>query len=138
MSTGAKLTAAACCVAAAIGYLAYLGAASSWQYYVSVDEVAADLPQLMTRRIRVSGRVEPGSLAIASDRRHASFRLAGEHSGLPAMCNCLLPDNLAENIDVVVEGTLQPAGLVGTKVITRCASKYEQTKIAAEPHEPQR
>ena len=34
MSPGLKLTAGALLVAAAIGYLAYLGAASSWQYYL--------------------------------------------------------------------------------------------------------
>ena len=36
-----------------------------------------------------------------------------------------MPDNLAEDIDVVVEGTLQANELLGDKVITRCASKYQ-------------
>jgi len=39
-------------------------------------------------------------------------------------------DNLAENMDVVVEGTLQDDGIRGYKVITRCASKYEPKRTA--------
>ena len=112
-------------VAAAIGYLAFLGAAGSWQYYVSVDEAHADAAHLTGKRIRVNGRVETGSLKIDKDRRQATFELRGESHLLHATCHCALPDNLAENIDVVVEGTIQADGIHGHKVITRCASKYE-------------
>ena len=130
MSPIVKLTAVAVLVAVAIGYLAFLGGASSWQYYMSVDEAAADAARLLGKRIRVSGRVEAGSLAIAEDRRHATFELHGELYKLHATCHCALPDNLAENMDVVVEGTLQDDGIRGYKVITRCASKYEPKRTA--------
>ncbi len=126
MSAGVKLTIAALFVATTIGYLAFLGAASSWQYYLSVDEAAVDAPHLTGTRIRVSGRVEVGSLKIVDDRRQATFELVGESHKLRATCRCALPDNLAENIDVVVEGTLLNDGIACRKVITRCASKYKQ------------
>lgn len=131
MSAGLKLTAGATLMAAAIGYLAYLGAASSWQYYVSVDEATADATHMAGKRIRVSGRVRTGSLTIGADRHHATFDLAGESNMLHATCRCLLPDNLAENIDVVVEGTLQADQIQGDKVITRCASKYQRADTMA-------
>jgi cytochrome c-type biogenesis protein CcmE len=52
-----------------------------------------------------------------------------------ATCRCRLPDNLAEDIDVVVEGTFQSDGIHGDKVITRCASKYQPLeKTAARDH----
>ena len=130
MSAGVKLTIAALLVATAIGYLAFLGAASSWQYYLSVDEAVADAPHLTGKRIRVSGRVEAGSLTMVDDRRQANFELVGESQKLLATCRCALPGNLAENIDVVVEGTLQSDGILGRKVITRCASKYKQKETA--------
>ena len=38
MTTGRKLALASVLVACAIIYLAYLGAAESWQYYLTVDE----------------------------------------------------------------------------------------------------
>jgi len=139
MSPGLKLTAGALMLAAAIGYLAYLGAASSWQYYLSVDEAVADATHIEGKRIRVSGRVRPGSLTIVDDRRQATFDLAGELHTLHATCYCTLPDNLAEGIDVVVEGTFQSDGIHGDKVITRCASKYQpMDKTAARAQAPAR
>ena len=139
MTPGLKLTAGALLMAAAIGYLAYLGAASSWQYYLSVDEAVADATHIEGKRIRVSGRVKTGSLTIVDDRRQATFELAGTLHTLHATCRCTLPDNLAEDIDVVVEGTLQADGIHGDKVITRCASKYQpMDKTAARDHAPAR
>jgi cytochrome c-type biogenesis protein CcmE len=40
-----------------------------------------------------------------------------------------VPDNLAEDMEVVVEGTLrEPDCLDGDKVLTRCAGKYEASR----------
>ncbi len=41
-------------------------------------------------------------------------------------CSGRLPDNLAEGMEVVVEGRFEPSGVLsGDTVLTRCASKYE-------------
>jgi cytochrome c-type biogenesis protein CcmE len=133
MSRGVKLLIAAVLVGSAISYLAFLGGAKSWQYYLTVDEAVADAPRLTGRRIRVSGHVEAGSLTMAADRRQANFILVGESHKVHAVCRCGLPDNLAENIDVVVEGTLQNGTVSGQKVITRCASKYKQKELSTGP-----
>jgi cytochrome c-type biogenesis protein CcmE len=134
MTSGVKLLIGGLLVATAIGYLAFLGAASSWQYYLSVDEAVLDEEHLLGKRIRVSGRVGVGSLAIVDDRRHATFVLHGELHKLDATCRCAMPDNFAENIDVVVEGTLQNDGIHGHKVITRCASKYNPKEMINTPN----
>ena len=136
MGLGLKLTLGAMSVAATIGYLAYLGAASSWQYYLSVDETVADATSLTGKRIRVSGRVAVGSLTIGENRRHATFDLTGAVHTLPASCRCAMPDNLAEDIDVVVEGVLNADGIHGHKVITRCASKYRREEAFARHKSP--
>lgn len=135
MSPGRKLIAnRRLLIATAIAYLAYLGAATSWQYYLSVDEAVADASQITGQRVRVSGVVREGSLTIDDDRQHASFVLAGAaQSVLHATCYCPMPDNLAEDIDVVVEGTLQANKLLGDKVITRCASKYQPAGFGGHP-----
>jgi cytochrome c-type biogenesis protein CcmE len=139
MSPGTRLTAGAVVLAAAIGYLAYVGAASSWQYYVSVDEMVADATSFVDKRVRVSGRVAVGSLTISERRQDAEFDLVGTLHKLHASCRCQMPDNLAEDIDVVVEGVLQGDRLQGSKVITRCASKYEpKTTIATHNKTPAR
>ena len=118
-------------LAIAIGYLAYLGASSSWQYYLSVDETVADAKSLSEQRVRVSGRVAVGSLTISERRNDAVFDLVGFVHTLRVTCHCPMPDNLAEDIDVVVEGVLQGDRLHGNKVITRCASKYEPKTAVA-------
>lgn len=131
MSLRLKLTAGALVVIAAIGYLAFLGAASSWQYYLSVDETVADAVNLTGKRIRVSGRVAVESLMISDHRREAEFDLASAQHKLHALCCCAIPDNLAEGMEVVVEGELQAGGILGHKVITRCASKYQPKESLA-------
>lgn len=136
MSPGIKLAVGTLAVVGAIGYLGYLGAASSWQYYLVVDEVAADTEGLAGQRIRVSGHVAPGSLAVTDDRRQATFELAGAHHRLRVTCRGSLPDNLAEDMDVVVEGSLAGSELHGDKVITRCASKYEPKGSAVAADRP--
>lgn len=126
MSVGAKLSVGALVVAGVTGYVAYLGASSSWQYYVTTDECALRAEQLVGLRVRVSGRVVPGSLSVATDRRSAEFVLGGSSGKLRTVCAGPLPDNLAEDRDVVVEGRLARTDrLDGDKVLTRCASKYQ-------------
>jgi cytochrome c-type biogenesis protein CcmE len=117
-----KVVVGALVVITSVCYLAFLGAASSWQYYLTVDETVADASELEGRRIRVSGHVAPGSLQIADGRRKAVFLLAGERHELQVSCRCVMPDNLADDMDVVVEGVLEADCLRSHKVITRCAS----------------
>ena len=120
-----KLCVGAVVITLATTYLAYQGASSSWQFYVSVDELVADTQSFCDSRIRVSGKVAADSLQIAADRTQGAFVLQGASSELVVKFTGPIPDNLAEGIDVVVEGRLQNAGVVqGSKVLTRCASKY--------------
>ena len=134
MSPSVKLLLGASIVIAVTSYMAYVGASASWQYYVTADECLARATQLEGHRVRVSGRVAVGSLQISSDRSQAKFNLQGATGSLDVVCTGPLPDNLAENIDVVVEGRLEPrAQLRGDKLLTRCASKYEPTKSEGGP-----
>jgi len=125
VSTGWKLAIGFVLIAGATAYMAYLGASASWQYYLTVDECTASASSLPGQRIRVSGKLSPGTLRIAPDRREADFSLQGTSASLRVVCSGALPGNLAENIDVVVEGRLDDSGtLRGDKLLTRCASKY--------------
>ncbi len=122
----AKLAAGAAVMALATAYLAYLGASTSWRYYVHIDECAQSKEEFIGQRLRVSGRIGANTLIVREDRSRAVFTLEGQQSRLAVSCSGPLPDNLAEDMEVVVEGTLQPDGeLRGEKVLTRCASKYE-------------
>jgi cytochrome c-type biogenesis protein CcmE len=108
-----------------------LGAVSSWSYYLTADECAADASALVGKPVRVSGRVAADSLDIAEDRTRADFLLQGSEGTLQVQSAGPIPDNLAEGIEVLVEGRLEESGcLQGDRVITRCASKYESKKLA--------
>jgi cytochrome c-type biogenesis protein CcmE len=134
MTTGRKLAIAGLVVASVMGYMAYLGACSSWQYYVTVDECLADAGRAAAGRIRVHGKIAADSLRIAEDRREANFTLEATAGGLTVTCPGPLPDNLAECMDVVVEGQLDESGILrGEKVLTRCASKYKSQGEASGP-----
>jgi cytochrome c-type biogenesis protein CcmE len=126
MSPHTKLAMGAAIMACATAYLAYLGAATSWRYYVLVDECVQGQDQFVGQRLRVSGRVATNSLQMPRDRSTAHFVLRGQQHTVQVSCQGPLPDNLAEDMDVVVEGTLDQDGhLQGDTVLTRCASKYQ-------------
>ncbi len=126
MTTGKKLAVAAAVVAVATGYMTYVAASSSWQYYLTADECLEQVSALPGSRVRVSGKISAGSLVVAPDRRQAAFSLAGTRGELRVLCSGTLPDNLSEAREVVVEGRLDDSGVLhGGKVLTRCASKYQ-------------
>jgi cytochrome c-type biogenesis protein CcmE len=126
MTTGRKLVIGGLIVAGLTAYMAYRGASASWQYYLTVDECAAEGTSLAGRPLRVSGRVATGTLAVDHDRTQASFTLEGNGTNLKVVCRGPMPDNLAEGIAVLVEGRIDEAGLLrGDKVLTRCDGKRE-------------
>lgn len=138
MSLNLKLAVGGALIAAATAYLAWMGASSSWRYYVLVDECLQNQDQLRGQRLRVSGRVAPDTLQIEPDRRSATFSLLGSTGEIAVTCPGPLPDNLAEDMEVVVEGALAEDGAAqirGDKVLTRCASKYQADGAADRPDE---
>ncbi|NQT38031.1 MAG: cytochrome c maturation protein CcmE [Planctomycetes bacterium] len=132
MTTGRKLAIGVFVIVGVTAYMAYLGASTGWQYYLTVDECVADARALAEDRIRVGGTVAHQSLRITGDGRHAAFSLQGQRHRLPVVCTGPLPDRLSEGIDVLVEGRLDASGcLRGEKIIARCASKYESRPARA-------
>jgi cytochrome c-type biogenesis protein CcmE len=126
LTPGRKLAIGGVFVAGVTAYMAYVGASTSWQYYLTTDECLANAQTLQDVRLRVSGKVAPGTLEMAGNRKRGSFSLEGADGHLRVVCSCTLPDNLAEGASVVVEGRLDKSGVLqGHKVLTRCASKYE-------------
>lgn len=126
MSPIAKLLVSVALIVGSASWLAYVGATTSWQYYLTADECIREAGTLVGKRMRVNGKVAAESLIISDNRKTATFDLQGTTGRLAVTCGGPLPDNLQEEMDVVVEGTLDDAMLLhGTKVLTRCASKYE-------------
>ncbi len=125
MAGGTKLILAGLVVAGTTAYMAYLGAAQSWQYYLTPDECLADMDGLAGSRLRVSGKMAEETLRHTPGSGQVTFDLQGTDGCLPVVCTGTIPDNLAEGIEVVVEGRLDADGtLRGDKLLTKCAGKY--------------
>lgn len=134
MTTGIKLAIGGIVIAVVTGYMAYDGAMASWQYYLTVDECLAGSATLGNSRLRVHGKVAAESLQVAPDRSQARFRLEGQTGTLGVICKGPLPDNLKEEIEVVVEGRLRDTRtLNGDRVLTKCASKYQADESSDKP-----
>ena len=133
MTASTRLVIGGLVVVAVTSMMAYLGASSSWQYYLTVDECLAFTPVPARDRMRINGTIVRGSLDLNPDRTEATFLLKGTEQDLRVTCSGELPDNLAEELDVVVEGRIdEPGHLRGDEVLTRCASKYSsQDRIAS-------
>jgi cytochrome c-type biogenesis protein CcmE len=126
MTAPVKLATGVAIVVGVTLYMAYVGASSSWKYYVTAEEYTADAASFSGKNLRVSGKVAADSLAIDASRLRAQFALVSNKGNLSVECVCSVPDNLAEGRDVVVEGRADERGvLVGEKVLTKCASKYQ-------------
>lgn len=134
MTTTGQLGIAASIVASLTAYMAYVGSTSGWQYFLTVEECLRDRPTLINQPVRVSGKVMTGSLEIIPGQQQANFKIGKAGSALTVRYTGPLPDNLAEGVDVVVEGRLDQTGhLNGDKVLTQCASKYASEENPSAP-----
>jgi cytochrome c-type biogenesis protein CcmE len=138
MSTNGKLGIAAAIIASVTLYMAYVGTTADWRYFLTVEECVHNASGLVNQPIRVNGKVVQGTLEIETGRQQATFRIGEADVELSVLCDGPLPDNLGEEMEVVVEGRLDASGILrGDKVLTRCASKYESgTGLSAQAVRP--
>ena len=126
----------------AIAYLIVSAIRTTSEYYLTVDEVLVRQSQLGDQRLRIAGRVKPGTIAWDPTTLTLRFDIvpipdavAGPIKPVTAIDSRTLrvicagepkPDMFAPDRDVIVEGTLDRAGLVtATQVLTSCPSKYK-------------
>jgi cytochrome c-type biogenesis protein CcmE len=132
MTTGMRLIIGSGIILGVSVYMLGLGASSSWQYYLTVDECVANSTTLVQAPVRVSGTVAADSLQTGTLGGEAVFVLQGGQGRLRVSCPGDLPENIAEGKEVVVEGRLQSGNrLRADRVLTRCASKYSSGTAAA-------
>ena len=63
-----------------------------------------------TRRLRLGGLVETGSVARQTDGRTIDFRITDGNSAVPVVFSGVLPDLFREGQGVVAEGALEAGG----------------------------
>jgi cytochrome c-type biogenesis protein CcmE len=121
-------------IGTAVGYLLYHAVESSWAYYYSVDEfvetskqTAAEAAEIDAGRIiRLGGRVKKGSVVRNAEKMQLDFELAGEKNSIAVRYYGPVPQNFADDKEVLVEGGVGANGLFrANQILTRCESKYK-------------
>jgi cytochrome c-type biogenesis protein CcmE len=109
----------------ALGYLAYTGVQESKSYYVTIKELHGMGDGAYTKRLRVAGNVQPGS--IKRTGTNMSFVLVENDQTLNVVYNSTEPppDTFKDNAQALAEGTFGRDGVFQAKQIqAKCASKY--------------
>ncbi len=108
-----------------LGYLAYTGVQDSKSYYVTISELHKMGNGAYTKRLRVAGNVQPGS--IKRTGTHVNFvlveqdqQLAVDYSGTEAP-----PDTFKDDSQALADGSFGHDGVFHAKALqAKCASKY--------------
>ena len=119
----------------ALGYLAYTGVQESKSYYVTIKELHGMGDSAYTKRLRVAGNVQPGS--IKRSGTNMSFVLVENDQLLNVLYTGTEPppDTFKDNAQALAEGSFSRDGVFQAKQIqAKCASKYApQNAMAPQP-----
>ena len=109
----------------ALGYLAYTGVQESKSYYVTIKELRGMGDGAYTKRLRVAGNVQPGS--IKRSGTNVNFVLVENDQVLNVVYNGTEPppDTFKDDAQALAEGSFNRDGVFYAKQIqAKCASKY--------------
>lgn len=126
VKTGVKIFVGIVVIGGGLSYLMYQAMQSSWSYYYSVDEFSNSSSEIQSHSLRLAGRVKQGSVTRNLKKMQLAFALAGANSEILVQYGGSVPENFAEDIEVVVEGRLDNAGTFqADTLLTKCESKYK-------------
>jgi cytochrome c-type biogenesis protein CcmE len=109
----------------ALGYLAYTGVQESKSYYVTIKELRGMGDGAYTKRLRVAGNVQPGSIKRTGTK--VEFVLIEQDQSLPVVYSGTEapPDTFKDDSQALAEGSFGRDGVFRAKQLqAKCASKY--------------
>jgi cytochrome c-type biogenesis protein CcmE len=108
-----------------LGYLAYTGVQESKSYYVTISELRGMGNGAFTKRLRVAGNVQPGS--IKRKGTQVEFVLVEQGNTLPVIYTGTEapPDTFKDDSQALADGSFGHDGIFHAKGLqAKCASKY--------------
>ena len=108
-----------------LGYLAYSGVQDSKSYYVTIKELRGMGDSARTKRLRVAGNVQPGS--IKRNGTKVEFVLIENDQTLQVSYSGTEPppDTFKDNSQALADGSFGRDGVFHAKQLqAKCASKY--------------
>ena len=113
-------------ICTAVGYLAYMGFASSATYYYTVSELLEQTKSVEVTNVRVNGQVVSDSIEREAGELTLRFIITEGGKSLPVIYRGVVPDAFKDGIDIVIEGHLNSAGVFqADNILTKCPSKYD-------------
>jgi cytochrome c-type biogenesis protein CcmE len=120
-----KFGAAITVILVSLGFLAYTGVQESKSYYVTIRELRGMGDGAYTKRLRVAGNVQPGSIKRSGTR--VEFILVENDQILPVVYKGTEapPDTFKDNSQALADGSFGRDGVFYAKQLqAKCASKY--------------
>ena len=108
-----------------VGYLAYTGVQESKSYYVTIQELKGMGNTAYSRRLRVAGNVQPGSIRRTGTK--VEFVLVEQNFTLPVVYTGTEapPDTFKDDSQALAEGSFGRDGVFhANQLQAKCASKY--------------
>lgn len=108
-----------------LGFLAYTGVQESKSYYVTIKELRGMGESAHTKRLRVAGNVQPGSIKRTGTK--VEFMLVENDQTLPVVYSGTEapPDTFKDNSQALADGSFGRDGVFHAKQLqAKCASKY--------------
>ena len=138
MKTYLKFGGATVFIIVLLGYLAYTGVQDSKSYYVTIKELHTMGNSAYTKRLRVAGNVQPGS--IKRTGTHVQFVLVEQEQSLNVDYTGTEapPDTFKDDSQALADGSFGHDGVFHAKQLqAKCASKYApQPGVPSNPMQP--
>ena len=120
-------------IAVAIAYLVYGGVNDTMIYYLTVQELKDKVPSVYKQKVRVSGKVVPGSIKKEIDGS-LEFKIADGEETMNVKYKGIVPDIFKDDVEAVVEGLYTPDNVfVASLLLAKCPTKYESTDSLKRP-----
>ena len=121
-----KLAVGGIIIVLTLGYVIYGGVRDSMVYYMTPTELLAKGDAAFNEGVRVSGRVEEGTIKQDIKKMTLTFLLTDQKNSIPVTYKGVVPDTFKYGVEVVVEGKLAPEKIfTATTLLAKCPSKYE-------------
>ena len=120
-----KFGAAIAVILVSLGFLAYTGIQESKSYYVTISELRGMGDGAYSKRLRVAGNVQPGSIKRTGTK--VEFVLVENDQSLPVVYTGTEapPDTFKDESQALAEGSFGHDGVFHAKQLqAKCASKY--------------
>jgi len=129
MKAGTKFIIGGALVLATVGYLMATGIKETGVYYLTPSELATRIQNdhsFYNVGVKMGARVVKGSITRDVASQTITFRATDGQNTWPVTYRGLAPDTFTDEVDVVVEGRLQPDGVFhATTLLAKCGSRYE-------------